>query len=70
MTRAEFDYALQKLIEHVRYEAIGWAWTEACIQLDNNKDPRQSDMADLLQRAKIDLADEKPPDQEPGGLTS
>jgi len=33
-------------------QILGWAWAAACIQLDQDKDPRQYDMAKLLDDAQ------------------
>ena len=38
-----------------RVEALGWAWAEACNQLDRGEDPREYDQAGLLPRAYKDL---------------
>ena len=46
-------------IEKARIEAIGWAWAEACCQLDAGKDPRQYDCSELMDRANKDLADKE-----------
>lgn len=35
--------------------ALGWAWTEACLQLDAGKDPRQHEIPELLERCMRDL---------------
>lgn len=42
--------------ERLQYEAIGWAWAEACGQLDLGLDPREYDIANLAERAKTELA--------------
>ena len=36
-------------------EGVGWAYADCCVTLDNGGDPRKTDMADILQRAKSDL---------------
>lgn len=43
-----------------REQAIGWAWTEACIQLDNGLDPRGYEMPKLMERAVYDLGTDEP----------
>jgi hypothetical protein len=37
------------------FGAIGWAYADCCITLDKGGDPRQTDMNDVLSRARIDL---------------
>ncbi len=37
------------------FEAIGWAYADCCAALDKGKDPRKTDMADVIRRAKKDL---------------
>ncbi len=37
------------------YEAIGWAYADCCVTLDKGKDPRKTNMADVIKRAKKDL---------------
>lgn len=44
----------QKLKDKI-FEAIGWAYADCCASLDNGKDPRKTDMADVIKRAKKDL---------------
>lgn len=36
-------------------EAIGWAYADCCATLDKGNDPRQTDMADVIDRAEKDL---------------
>jgi len=36
-------------------EAIGWAYADCCADLDKGKDPRKTDMSDVLKRAIKDL---------------
>ena len=36
---------------------LGWAWSEACVQLDKGEDPRKYDMAELLHRAQEEIRD-------------
>lgn len=46
---------LEQLIATIRFEAVGWAWAEACIRLDKGQDLRRSTIGELIDRAKIDL---------------
>ena len=39
----------------IALEAIGWAYADCCVTLDNGKDPRLTDMGDVLKRAIEDL---------------
>ena len=41
---------------------IGWAFAKACALLDEGKDPRQFDMANLLPEAEADF--KRPPETE------
>lgn len=50
---------LELYIEMVRVEAIGWAHADACVKLDNEEDPRVSNVPEMLQRAKRDLDGEE-----------
>jgi len=36
-------------------EAIGWAYADCCVTLDNGGDPRKTEMSDVLRRAQEDL---------------
>ena len=54
-TTKAFD-ALEKYVEGVRAEAIGWTHTDACIDLDKGRDPRQKIVPEMLERAQVDLA--------------
>lgn len=47
--------ALELYIDGVRTQAIGWAYTDACIALDKNEDPRLTEVPNILERAKKDL---------------
>jgi len=38
-------------------EAIGWAYADACAELDRGADPRKAEMPRVLARARVDLAD-------------
>lgn len=38
-----------------RYEAIGWCHAFCCAALDDGKDPRQIDCADIMEKAKAQL---------------
>ncbi len=46
---------LERLLQKVRFEAIGWAWMDACLQLDNGRDPRRYEQSQLVERASKDL---------------
>jgi len=47
---------LEKYIEGVRAEAIGWTHADACVALDNDQDYRLVEIPEILKRASIDLA--------------
>ena len=47
---------LEHYIEGVRAEAIGWMHAEACATLDRGDDPRLTEVPDLLERCRVDLA--------------
>lgn len=51
----EITDRLLDLMQRTRIEALGWAWAEACLQLDAGKDPRQYDQSELMQRANTEL---------------
>ena len=40
------------------YVAIGWAYADCCSTLDSGKDPRQTEMGDVLKRANKELIGE------------
>lgn len=46
---------LERLLEKARIEAVGWAWAEACLQLDKGDDPRKYEQSQLVDRAKNEL---------------
>lgn len=46
---------LEDLLRAARLEAVGWAWTEACLQLDAGKDPREHETPELIERVERDL---------------
>jgi len=48
--------ALEKYIEGVRAEAIGWTYADACVSLDKGQDYRQIEVPSILDRAISDLA--------------
>ncbi len=48
--------ALEKYIEGVRVEAIGWAQADACTTLDRGQDYRHVNVPSILERAMVDLA--------------
>lgn len=51
----------------IRIEAIGWAWAEACNQLDADNDPRELEVSYLISLSKHDLgALPSPTTGEPG----
>lgn len=47
---------LEHYIEAVRAEAIGWAHADACVTLDENGDPRLTEVPSMFLRAMKDLA--------------
>lgn len=47
---------LEKYIEGVRAETIGWMYAEACVSMDKGKDIRKENVPEILNRALIDLA--------------
>ena len=49
-------HKLELYCESVRMEAIGWAYADACVDLDNGDDPRLKEVPEMLERAKTDLA--------------
>ena len=49
---------VQDLIDEAAIMAIGWAYADCCTTLDNGKDPRHNDMAEVLARARKDLGDQ------------
>jgi hypothetical protein len=50
---------LDKLIEGVRAEAIGWCWAEACSQYSKGLNPGDQIVPDLLAKALLDLNPER-----------
>lgn len=48
--------ALEKYIEGVRIEAIGWVHADACTTLDRGQDYRHVEVPGILERAMVDLA--------------
>ena len=48
--------ALEKYIEGVRIEALGWSYADACVHLDKGEDYRQIEVPSILNRAIADLA--------------
>lgn len=50
---------LEKLIEGVRAEAIGWTWVEACSQYSKGMNPGDQLMPNLLAHADLDLNPER-----------
>lgn len=47
---------LERYIEEVRIESLGWALAESCTTLDKGKDPRKSEIGEILERALVDLS--------------
>ena len=47
---------LEALVDTARVEAIGWSHADACVDLDKGKDPRKKDVAEMLNRAEVDLS--------------
>ena len=47
---------LEHYIEGVRAEALGWAHADACCTLDIGGDPRLTEVPEMLDRARKDLA--------------
>lgn len=47
---------LERYIEGVRAEAIGWMHADACTMLDRGDDPRAAEVPDIYSRAIADLA--------------
>jgi hypothetical protein len=50
---------LEQYVEEQRVQALGWAYTDSCIMLDNGDDPRLSEVPDIIARAAYDLEDER-----------
>lgn len=50
---------LEQLMYTVRMEAAGWAWGEACLQLDQGKDPRKYEEDKLVERISKELNPEE-----------
>lgn len=46
---------LEEYVKSVRTQAVGWAWAEACTQLDNGNDPREYDQSNLIDRSENEL---------------
>lgn len=46
---------LEQLVDAARTEAIGWTHADACTTLDAGGDPRQTEVPDMLCRARVDL---------------
>ena len=47
---------LERYIEEVRMEALGWAHAYFCVALDGGMDPRLQEVPEMLAQAKKDLA--------------
>lgn len=50
---------MEKLIDAVRAEAIGWTWAEACSQHDKGLDVRRQLVPELYEKALLDLNPER-----------
>ncbi len=50
---------MEKLIDGVRAEAIGWCWVEACNQYSRGMNPGDQNMPELLDKALLDLNPER-----------
>lgn len=50
---------LEKLIEGVRAEAIGWCWVEACNQYSRGMNPGDQNIPELHSKALLDLNPER-----------
>ena len=50
---------MEKLIDGVRAEAIGWCWVEACSQYDKGLNPGDQIIPDLHAKAVLDLNPER-----------
>ncbi len=55
LNQRDIVFGLEHYIEGVRSEAIGWALAHACAAMDKGEDPRNSDVPDMLVRARKDL---------------
>lgn len=55
MDRGQLFNEIVKQVDKARGEAIGWAYADCCLTLDNGGDPRQTEMSDVWARARIDL---------------
>lgn len=51
----KFMSKMEDFCLELRYEAMGWTWAECCTMLDNNKDPREHDQANLIPDATANL---------------
>jgi len=52
--KSKVESEIQRLKDKA-VEAIGWAYADCCSALDKGKDPRETKMPDVLERAKKDL---------------
>ncbi len=52
---SEFMSKMEDYCLELRHEVIGWTWAQACILLDQGKDPRKYDQANLIPGATADL---------------
>lgn len=52
---SEFMSKMEDFCLELRHEAMGWTWAQACVLLDNKKDPRKYDQANLIPDATMAL---------------
>ena len=50
---------MRQKIEIAGFEAIGWAYADCCIDLDKGKDPRKTEMSDVIERYKKDIVSQR-----------
>lgn len=50
---------LESYIDGARAEVLGWAYMDACLQLDQGDDPRLSEVPDMLNRMSAELDGEE-----------
>jgi hypothetical protein len=55
MDAGEFFRVAISRVEDKATMAIGWAYADCCVTLDEGGDPRQTEMTSVLERAKKDL---------------
>ena len=52
---AELATAIKEEKNRARYEAIGWTHALCCAALDDGRDPRQIDCAEIMEMAQAQL---------------